>query len=687
MKYLFLLVFVILLGASVWLSTQMPEGSTDRKALIYWTTDANPARVEQVRLFDEWQVERGLIDDEGVPLIELRLDVGNSDETKKIIQSVSGVAADVLDLGNGHGMRFFQELAVLEDVTDLAGPLGFDVSTSYDSMLNELSFVDFDGDRRQYMYPCNVAFTMIMINEQTFRDVGMTPPSDGWTIEEFEEVGKEFVSRANSGEYDLDNIGGRRFFLDGLGTLELYRSMGVDTYNETATATNLTSPEVVRAQELIRKWTYEDRILPSGADQLAMSSSGGYGGGGAEGFEIGRYATFNGGRWHMIRFRQTNQTRVAAGGKPLELSVVQLPNGGYPTVTIGTRGAVIYRDGSKTTEPVTFKSVEGDSVEVPADTPWAVFFQSFLASKQYNDQIIADSDGLPPNEKYTNSEAYLFPAKDPAMGVYPETEHKVHGPYLEAATTIADPRSYSPFILYQEALREEGNARDKFLANPPIPGYEDAAVAMADADRRIMQRMRETIAEQPELRAEYESRLKDQQTIDQLKASGQKIPAELIRNPFYLRYYRQKGMLDESNIEAAGVRIVAAVPLSDGEPVEESDLMAEGANADVVERMVERELSDSDVTPGISAVQPAEPEPATMPKSAVEPEAVVPDAAESEAVEQQPTTKPVAPAAAPAPARGPVSSPATRPVVLQEQSELRRPATQPATRAATRNAA
>ena len=37
-----------------------------------------------------------------------------------------------------------------------------------------------------------------------------------------------------------------------------------------------------------------------------------------------------------------------------------------------------------------------------------------------------------------------------------------------------------------------------------------------------------------------------QQKIDEYKKAGRKIPAEWIKNPFYLKYYREKGMLRES---------------------------------------------------------------------------------------------------------------------------------------------
>ena len=38
-----------------------------------------------------------------------------------------------------------------------------------------------------------------------------------------------------------------------------------------------------------------------------------------------------------------------------------------------------------------------------------------------------------------------------------------------------------------------------------------------------------------------------QQKIDAYKKEGKKIPVEWIKNPFYVKYYRDRGMLDENN--------------------------------------------------------------------------------------------------------------------------------------------
>lgn len=48
------------------------------------------------------------------------------------------------------------------------------------------------------------------------------------------------------------------------------------------------------------------------------------------------------------------------------------------------------------------------------------------------------------------------------------------------------------------------------------------------------------------LRERYQADCELQKKIDEYKAAGKKIPAEWIKNPFHLRYYREKNMLEET---------------------------------------------------------------------------------------------------------------------------------------------
>ena len=563
MKFLFAIIAVLLAAASVVVWRDMPDTGSERETILYWTTDPNPARAEQVRLFDEWQTEVGLVDDAGRPLIDLQLDVGNNENEKKIIQSVSGVAGDAMDLFGGQTMRFFEAMGVLEDVTDHAGALNYGFDSTYPAVVNEISILDEAGERRQYTFPCNVALQLLIVNNALFEELGLEPPSGRMTIEDFESLGGEFVRRANDRARERGSPY-RSYFVDILDHDELRRSMGVDRFNETLTDTNIDSPESIEALRLLRKWTYDDRLLPSAADRDAMAQGGGYGGATIEMFSEGLTGMFRGGRWHLIRFRQINKTRVENGQEPFDFGTAWYPDGGHPTARISTRAAGAYVDGDKTPRDLTV-TIGGDDIAVPAGTPWAVFFQAFLASDEYNAQIIADADGLPGNPQYADGDAYRQPAEDADLGIYPQTEWDLHGPHLDAASTIADPGTYSPFILLADAEREEYLLRDQYLADPPIGIAQSPEAAMVEGARRVRKQISDNVELRPELREEYDERVADQKEIDRLKAAGEPIPARLIRNPFYLRFYREKGLLIEDGL--GGPREVEAVPAEGAEPL------------------------------------------------------------------------------------------------------------------------
>jgi multiple sugar transport system substrate-binding protein len=223
------------------------------------------------------------------------------------------------------------------------------------------------------------------------------------------------------------------------------------------------------------------------------------------------------GRHLIIQFRDDNQSRVARGEPPLELTVVEPPNGGFPVTDIATRAAGVY---------------------VASKTPLlARYFQAFLASDDYNRQIVTDGDSLPPDPKWADSEEFLHPAEDPARGVYKQTEWEFHGPFAKAALTIAVGGSYSPFVLAAVVDREDSRARDLFLESGQLTAEE----AVHRAQQRVNEEIARTLAENPALQPSYDALCARQKQIDDLKAAGKKVPLKWIIDPFRRAYMTAQG--------------------------------------------------------------------------------------------------------------------------------------------------
>lgn len=495
MKYLFSTIALCLFIAAIGLRASYPD-LTANKPVIYWVTDPNPAREQQVTTFSEWMIKHGHVDAEGEPVVELRLDTSNSDDTKKIIQSVSGVAGDLMDTSDP-AMRLLQAMGVLAEVTDDAEAMGFGVNQTYPTVADALMI-----DGRQYRYPANVSSQLWWVNVDTFRRFGVEVPPDRWTWAEFEELGLKFKEAANPPGTRPSE---RRFISAGLSLQNMIHSAGLSALNETMTASPLDDPRYAEVLRTMYRWIYEINIVPTPDDKDSFASAQGYGGANTQLFGAGQYAMMLGGRHNLIQFR-----RFSGLG---ELRVVEPPHNGFPVSDMQTRSVALYTG--------------SDHPEL------AKLFLAYLASEEYNRQIVADADGLPPNPKFTHSDAYLSPPEYP-------NEWQAHQAFAEAANTIGVTLPMSPYIQPTQLRRRLDLYQQQAMLSQATPEYAAAATA-----RDINSIISNEVDRKPELRALYERGVKNQLEIERRLAAGEKIPAELITNPFYIAYYRRNGQLIE----------------------------------------------------------------------------------------------------------------------------------------------
>ncbi len=483
MKYGFLISFLVLAAISLGYGL-MDAGQSAGRPVLYWVTDANPARVEQVKLFEQWLKKHDY------PEVELRLDSANSDPTKKLIQGVSGVGSDLMDMSPSD-MPLFHAVGILEDLTIPARKLGFDPTHTYAAVKPLIM-----REGRQYAFPCNVYVAAYWINKATFERYGVPIPPRRWSLEEFERLGRRFVEAANP-------PGRPRtvFFASQVSVPILRRSLGLDDFNETLTRCTLDEPRAARVLELVRKWTYVDRILPTSADVASFATQSGYGGAALQLFNSGNYGMFQMGRYALIQLRQFGDLR---------LSVSEPPNGGFRNTLLMSRTAGVYA-GSK----------HKDLAEL---------FLAFLASEEYNMQIVRDADALPPDPRYTRTEAFLRPPAHP-------NEWGCHEVFAELAQTIAIAPAISPFVLPSVVGRYESQAYDAAVTSGRLSPQQATREAAANINREI----RRSLEEDPSLAAPYQAALQRQEKIEQYRRDGRKVPLDWISNPFYRAYYQAKG--------------------------------------------------------------------------------------------------------------------------------------------------
>jgi len=548
MKKLFACVALVLLGFGLALKLTQPEAQSE-VPVIYWVIDPAPARGEQIALFHQWLIRNGhgetvwidtpealaafrqrrwtpaireaiekgnpdgpkLWDDETgaddlpitivVPGAEMRLDAASNDLSKKLVQGVSGVAGDVIEAySGGQQMQYFAAAGMLADVTDSAKKYGFGPDKTYPALAPALFY-----DGRQHSFPRNPAQTMYWVNKETFAKHNQPLPPSRWTIEEFERRGKAFVAAANPpGERQTV------FFADRVLVTELRRSMGLSMFNETMTRCTLDDPRNARLMDLMHKWTYRDRILPSAADMASFATEGGWGGKRFQLFKSGQFALFGSGRWALMLFRKFGA---------MQLAVVEPPHAGLPNTILSGGQSTVYRRSRH--------------------RKYAELFLAYMAGEDYNLQIVRYGDGLPPNPKYTDTDLFRRPPKHP-------NEWGCHEAYARAAKEIAIVQSFSPFVLPVTALRYDNMARDEVL--------NDRATAQEAAERatlRINEEIRRTVAQSDKARRKYEALCARQEQIDALRKEGKPVPIEWIENPFYRTWYRRQGWVAEPSASSA----------------------------------------------------------------------------------------------------------------------------------------
>jgi multiple sugar transport system substrate-binding protein len=456
------------------------------------------ARQDQINIFKQWMKKHGY------PTIDLRVDTANNDQSKKIIQGVSGVAGDIWDLYSNGETQYYYEIGLLRDITDVAKRMGFDPSHTWKAAEPDLMALTHDGQLRQFSFPDNATAGLYLVNRETFRQHNQPLPPSNWTYDEFERRGREFVKTANKG------LPSRRYyFADGVSLSSMIRSYGVGEFNETLTRCTLDDQRVASLLERWRDWMEVDHIIPSSADLAAMSAAGGYGGTSPQKFNSGEFAMIFSGRFILIQLRQFDIERKKKGLPLLDMGAADPPYQEFPNSQFVTRSAAVY--------------IGSHHPEL------ATYFLSFLASEEYNMQIVRDADSLPPNPAYTNTEAYLHPPDHP-------NEWGLHEAFAKVAETIAVGKSYSPFVLPQIYNREFDEATQEFLT-----GRITAKQAAKQVTARVNQAIERTLVENSNLRPLYDKLIKDQQTIDALRAKGEKVPLSLIRDPFHRAYYQFKG--------------------------------------------------------------------------------------------------------------------------------------------------
>lgn len=490
MKHLFFLCLGLLGAASALTYWFQPEQQSEHP-ILYWTVQADESRQRVRSLFYAWRAEQGL------PPVELRLDAANRDPTKKLIQGVSGVGGDLLDVGITELMPL-QNAGLLLDLTETAAARGFSPEVSFPSIRNEITV-----DGRQYTFPGNIGVSLLWVHRDAFEQYGLPIPPHRWTIAEFEDLGRRFVAAANAPDQRE-----RVYFVNAIPRFTLRRSLGLSIFNETMTRCTLDDPRNIELMAKVETWVNVDQLAPTREAEMAFAAD-------ASGFTLkialfarGQYGMLYLGRWAVKLLRQR---------PPVNLAVVEPFHGGFPNAELSV-GAVGIYVGSKHRE-------------------LAASFLQFLTSEEYNLETARGGDALPPLPAYAHTTAYNRPPEHP-------NEWGTHEHFVAAAADIGIGVSRSPYVLPNVVNRIEIDAYNTMLAGRLTP--EQASLG---ASQRINDEIALSLKTNPRLRARHARESALQQRIDAHRARGEPVPAAWISNPFHLAYYAAQGWLAPADVE------------------------------------------------------------------------------------------------------------------------------------------
>jgi multiple sugar transport system substrate-binding protein len=485
-KQFFLIALAVLALASAALYWTVPGKRTDIP-VIYWNTQDDENKRAVVATFQQWII------DEKLPPVELRIDNTNQEPTKKLVQGLSGVGDDILDL-YAYEVDLYPNTGMIADVTEEGRRLGFSPEATYPSLKPDIVFYG-----RQYGFPRNAGVNLNWVNRATFAKYGVPEPPWRWTMDEYEALGRKFVAAANP-----PGTRQRVFFANLVSRDVLRRGLGLANYNETGTRCTLDDPRNVRVLERVRRWVVEDHLLPSKEEDAAMSADISGFGSMFSHFTSGRFAMIYVGHWALIMLRPRGAFQLGAAEPVLD---------GFPNTEMGGGSVGVYAGSKHRAE--------------------SVRFLQFLASEPFNRLIVRIADSEPPVPRYTETEEFLHPPGH-------ENEWGVPALFAQAARETGITVSKSPFVLQSIVFRVEDELYQAMIAGRLTP----AATAQAMADR-INGEIALSVGRDPAMRKLYDERVRIQRQIEARRAAGQPVPAAWISDPFHLAYYRAHGWLEQ----------------------------------------------------------------------------------------------------------------------------------------------
>lgn len=419
-----------------------PRPVADGRIILTWVSDDNPARREQIALFNRLH-----------PEYCVELDPANSGSEKVIVQAIGGVGPDLFDCYDGFQLSAYVKSGIAWDVTDELAKAGIDVAR--DAWPAAFPNALYEG--RTYGFPTNAGCNAIWFNKDIFDRCGEPYPKGSWTWAEFIGVARRLTVQEEGGR--VRHFG---FLCDWWNWPQFVSQWGGRLYSEDGTRCVADSPEACAGIQLMQDLIYKHRVMPSPVEEAAIATAGGWGSGTITFFGAGKGAMALGGRWWLCTLRQYPNLRLGA---------VESPHGPYRVFRGYGRATCINKNSPRREA--------------------ALEFLKYMAGKDYNDLINHQADALAPVIRYCFTPEFLHDPEYPA-----EDFNAVWRDIMK----VAVPDQISPFVNGNVAGRIFEKQLD-LVKN----GQKTGAEAMGAAARRINEEVAKAIELDPSLRVRYKA--------------------------------------------------------------------------------------------------------------------------------------------------------------------------------------
>lgn len=400
-------------------------GEGGKYKVIRWASDPNPARTEQIALFNR------LYEDQKVRVV---LDP-SADVQKILTQAAAGTGPDVFDIYSYSSFALYVSKGILLPIDEQLRQANLDLDDFWAQRRNALALPgEQPGQDRIFCVPNNVTASVTFFNRSLYEAVARQGQAQGleipplpwnhWTWWDYVRLCQALTRKSADGRrYETFGSGGAGF---GGGLSDFLYQAGGSLLSEDGTQVLLDSPAGRAACQFLYDLANTFHVAPSAEDQSAQTGGGGWGGQSILGlFTAGKLGSIFIGRWGLIKVRR--EARFAVEIYPLPRYVPyeeweRWMSDPHISADPSRRDGPWGEQSEQTRNRGKAAELGGRVTGINKNTKYpreAFYFLEYLSSPDYNNLLTKDADAFGSRREFSRE---YFSQPDPAFPA--EDQHR-----------------------------------------------------------------------------------------------------------------------------------------------------------------------------------------------------------------------------------------------------------------------